>query len=130
MLKRLTVCALFAAAPAFAETPPPAPVATPAPAEAFDAADAAPVSEDELDETRGGANYLFVTETQTTQVLTAASTGNSVNGQTVDSGAISIGGDAFRGFSGIGNFVVNTGHNNVLQGSLSVQVALVPTPGS
>lgn len=128
-----TACALLVAlsAPAFAQeaappVPPPQIAAVP---ESF--ADPAPLGDAELAEMSGRANYYqFDTQALTRQALTASSRDNSVTGQTVGSGDVTIGSDAFSGFNGIGNFVVNTGHNNVLQGSLSVQVVVVPTPGS
>jgi hypothetical protein len=35
-----------------------------------------------------------------------------------------IGSNAFSGFDGVGNFVLNTGHNNNLQSSLNVSIVL------
>lgn len=93
------------------------------------AAPAAIVSDDELENMSGGANTV-TTILSTEQSLSAMNSGNSVSGQTVGSGAITIGSDAFSGFNGIGNFVVNTGHNNNLQGSLSVQVTVLPSTGN
>jgi hypothetical protein len=60
----------------------------------------------------------------TEQTLTALNSGNSVIGGTVGSGAISIDQNAFSGFDGIGNFVINSGHNNTLQSSLSVSIVI------
>lgn len=60
----------------------------------------------------------------TEQTLTALNTGNSVTGGTVGSGAISIDQNAFSGFDGIGNFVINSGHNNTLQSTLSVSIVI------
>ena len=60
----------------------------------------------------------------TEQTLTALNTGNSVVGANVGSGAISIDQNAFSGFDGIGNFVINSGHNNTLQSSLSVSIVI------
>lgn len=59
----------------------------------------------------------------TDQTLTAVNSGNSVVGDVVGSGAISLSENAFSGYNGIGNFVINTGHNNNLQGSISVSIA-------
>lgn len=56
--------------------------------------------------------------------LEAINRNNTINADTVGSGDVSIGASAFDGFNGIGNFVINTGHNNNLQGSLSVNVVL------
>jgi hypothetical protein len=62
------------------------------------------------------------------QTLTAINSGNSVTGETVQNGDIVLSPDAFSGFSGIGNFVMNTGNNNNLQGSIGVVVILTPPP--
>jgi hypothetical protein len=72
-----------------------------------------------------GVDVNVVTE----QTLNAVNTGNTVSGNTVTSGTMNIGSNAFSGFSGIGNFVMNTGHNNNLQASMSVNVVLAP-PGT
>ena len=64
------------------------------------------------------------------QTLTATNSGNSVTGETIENGDILISPDAFSGFSGIGNFVMNTGNNNNLQGSIGVVVILAPPPAS
>jgi hypothetical protein len=66
----------------------------------------------------------------TDQTLDAVNSGNSVNGVTVGSGGVDIGSNAFSGYSGLGNFVINTGHNNNLQSSMSVSVVLAPPPGA
>jgi hypothetical protein len=58
----------------------------------------------------------------TNQSLTATSTGNMINASSVNAGDVTFGANVFSGFNGIGNFVINTGNNNVLQGSLSVTV--------
>lgn len=60
------------------------------------------------------------------QQLSAASSGNSITANTVRSGDVSMAG-ALSGFSGVGNFVVNTGNNNTLQGAISVNI--ITTPG-
>ena len=63
---------------------------------------------------------------QSIQTLTATSSGNVVSAETVQNGDINIHADAFAGFSGIGNFVMNTGNNNTLQGSVSVVIVTPP----
>ena len=63
---------------------------------------------------------------QSIQTLTATNTGNSITAETIQNGDISIDADAFAGFSGIGNFVMNTGNNNNLQGSVSVVIVTPP----
>ena len=62
--------------------------------------------------------------------LDAVNSGNSVSGDVVGSGQIDIGANAFAGYSGLGNFVINSGHNNNLQSSMNVSVVLAPpAPG-
>jgi len=56
------------------------------------------------------------------QDLTAINRGNTITANTVGSGPISIGPGAFDGFAGIGNFVINSGHNNNLQGALTINI--------
>lgn len=79
---------------------------------------------DELEDLAGGDGVEI--NMLTTQQLTAINAGNSVSGETIGSGAVTIGTDAFSGFDGIGNFVINTGHNNNLQSSLNVSIVLAP----
>jgi hypothetical protein len=78
---------------------------------------------EELADLRGGEAIVIQ---HTTQTMTAVNTGNSVNGDTIGSGAVNLGSGAFNGYDGIGNFVINTGHNNNLQGSISVSIAMTP----
>lgn len=80
-----------------------------------------PMSLDDLDQQHGRQGLTYV-KVQSLQALTANNSGNSITANRVDSGDISISDGAFAGFSGIGNFVVNSGHNNNLQGSLSINV--------
>ncbi len=61
------------------------------------------------------------------QVLSATNSGNSVNAGVVGSGQIGFANGALSGFSGVGNFVLNTGHNNNLQGAITINVVV---PGS
>jgi hypothetical protein len=137
---------LLACAPALAQPPdaPPAAAADPAAIapEAVPAEQAAPdvqvadaqasdvqaeddgaLSLEELGELRGGETIVIQ---DTTQTLTANNAGNSVNGDTIGSGAVNLSSNAFNGYDGIGNFVINTGHNNNLQGSISVSIAMTP----
>lgn len=60
----------------------------------------------------------------TDQTLTALNTGNSLTAAQIGSGEIRLDANAFSGFSGIGNFVINSGHNNNLQSSLSVNIVM------
>jgi hypothetical protein len=62
----------------------------------------------------------------TNQQLAATNENNTVaaNGD-INTGAVSLGPNAFTGFAGVGVFVVNTGANSNLQGSIGVSI--VPT---
>jgi hypothetical protein len=60
----------------------------------------------------------------TDQTLTAVNTGNQITATQVGSGQITLDPNAFTGFSGIANFVINSGHNNNLQSSLSVNIVI------
>ncbi|WEK58117.1 MAG: hypothetical protein P0Y52_00845 [Candidatus Brevundimonas phytovorans] len=84
--------------------------------------DAAPqvLSLDEL-EGENGLQSLQV-YANTTQNLSANNSGNTINAHQVGSGDITLAEGAFAGFAGIGNFVINSGHNNNLQGSLSIMI--------
>jgi hypothetical protein len=98
--------------------------ASPAPADETEL-----LSLDDMEALSGGSAIEVVIDTG--QVLTATNTGNSVTGDTVGSGQVNIGSGAFSGYDGIGNFVINTGHNNNLQSSMNVSVVLAPpVPGS
>lgn len=74
---------------------------------------------------RAGVNVIVASD----QLLKATNSGNSVNANTVGSGAITIGVNAFAGYNGVGNFVMNTGHNNNLQGAITINIVTTsPTP--
>lgn len=99
----------------------PAPIA---PAVAPDDLSAPVLDAESLDALAGeGANTIAVI---TDQTLTAITAGNTITAGTVGSGAITLDQNAFSGFDGIGNFVINSGHNNTLQSSLSVSIVLAP----
>lgn len=93
--------------------------ASPAPADETEL-----LSLEDMDALAGGTGIEVVIDTG--QVLTATNTGNSVTGDTVSSGQVNLGSGAFSGYDGIGNFVINTGHNNNLQSSMNVSVVLAP----
>jgi len=77
----------------------------------------------------GGTGVEVIVDTD--QFLTATNNGNSVTGDTVSSGQVNLGSGTFSGYDGIGNFVINTGHNNNLQSSMNVSIVLTPpVPGS
>ncbi|MEO9468235.1 hypothetical protein [Parasphingorhabdus sp.] len=56
-----------------------------------------------------------------TQSLIAENTGNTINGD-YTAGDVSFDGDAFSGFSGLGNIVVNTGAQSSLQAGMSITI--------
>jgi hypothetical protein len=63
------------------------------------------------------------------QLLKATNSGNTVQANTVGSGGITFAGGAFAGYNGVGNFVMNTGHNNNLQGAITINIVTTgPTP--
>lgn len=86
--------------------------------------DAKKLDASELGELRAGDDTSVYVITD--QTLTAVNSGNSVVGEVVGSGAVTLSENAFSGYNGIGNFVINTGHNNNLQGSISVSIATTP----
>jgi hypothetical protein len=88
-------------------------------------APSANLSEEELAAVTGGAADRV--QTLTDQNLSGAANGNSLNAESIESGAVNFGANALN-FNGIGNFVINTGNNNVLQGSLSVTIVTAPLP--
>ena len=69
----------------------------------------------------GGTNTAVALSDQD---LTAISSGNQVTGNVIGSGSISFSDGALAGFGGIGNFVLNTGHNNNLQGAINVTIVV------
>ncbi|MBX9745436.1 MAG: hypothetical protein K2X34_00945 [Hyphomonadaceae bacterium] len=85
------------------------------------------LSLEDMDALAGGTGVDIVVITD--QTLTATNTGNTVTGDVVGSGQVTLGSGAFNGYSGLGNFVINTGHNNNLQSSMNVSVVLAPQPG-
>jgi hypothetical protein len=82
------------------------------------------MSLEDMEDLSGGTGVTAIIDTN--QVLTAINAGNSVSGNVVGSGQVNIGAGAFSGYEGIGNFVINTGHNNNLQSSMNVSVLLPP----
>lgn len=96
---------------------------TPAPLWAADEAPIAvqpiaplPVSETELDDTRGGQAIVAGSQT-----LTSVLSGNRVNGD-YSAGAITLSGDALSNFNGIGNFAINTGAQVSLQTGVNLTI--------
>jgi hypothetical protein len=80
----------------------------------------------EMAAVNGGAEVSV--EMLNRQQLTGMTTGNTVTAGTLTSGQISFAPSALSGFNGIGNFVLNTGANNTLQGAISVSVVTTPPP--
>lgn len=118
---------LFAAGLAFASTA--AAEESPAPQGPAVGDGAEVLSLEDMEALSGGTGFEVIVDTN--QVLTATNTGNTVTGDVVSSGQVNIGANAFSGYDGIGNFVINTGHNNNLQSSMNVSVVLAPPdPGS
>ncbi len=78
---------------------------------------AAPIGETELGAISGGQGV--VVEALSNQQLSASNSG-SVAADQVATGNVDF---STGDFSGIGNFVVNTGNNNNLQGVISVNIA-------
>ncbi|HVI30574.1 hypothetical protein [Phenylobacterium sp.] len=62
------------------------------------------------------------------QQLSATSSGNVVNAGSLTSGPVTFAADALDGFAGIGNFVINTGANNTLQGAINISIGPAPGP--
>lgn len=81
-----------------------------------------PLSADELAALNGGTGQTIGLSYQ---ALSATSTGNSIEAQSVVTGNVVLQQGSLGSFNGIGNFVFNTGNNNTLQGALSVTI-MVP----
>lgn len=79
---------------------------------------AATLSESELLGVTSGA--LNVAAILTQQSVTGSVNGASIQADSVQNGDIILSGDALSNFSGIGNFVLNTGNNSTLQGVVNV----------
>ncbi len=108
----------FAGVAAAEEIPSPA-LAQPAAADELEL-----LSMEDMGALAGGTGVDVTTITEST--LNAVNSGNTVTGDVVSSGQVNIGSAAFSGYSGLGNFVINTGHNNNLQSSMNVSVVLAP----
>lgn len=118
----LVLAALAAAGTArAAPSPGPAPTTAPTARPAGWSAAANRVDDADLGSLSGGQGVAAINEQQ----LKAMNSGNEVNAQSVTNGAANVN---LSGFSGLGNFVVNTGNNNNLQGTMSVNITLAPSP--
>jgi len=95
----------------------PAPSAAPAYSE--------PLGDGRLAEIWGGAEPAPTPAAAS--VLSSTNTGNTIKAAgSVASGPIDFSGAALQNFAGIGNFVFNTGNNNNLEGSITVNVTMAP----
>jgi hypothetical protein len=83
----------------------------------------APLSLQELQDISGGD--AVIVEALTTQNLTATVSENTIAAQSIETGDVTFAENSLN-FHGIGNYVINTGNNNVLQGSLSVTIQSGP----
>jgi len=86
----------------------------------------AALSSAELADLAGGQGVEVAVLTR--QQLTGTTTGNTVTAGTMTSGAVNFAENALSGFSGVGNFVINTGANNTLQGAINISVVTAPGP--
>lgn len=121
----LAVCVLAAPFSANAqekppETPPsettPAVVMSVSPSAAGKAIDEAELAE--LSGRQGSGDVGVLSD----QDLVAVNNGNTIVAGRVNSGQIDIARGAFDGFAGVGNFVINSGHNNNLQGAITINI--------
>ncbi|HEY1072222.1 hypothetical protein [Brevundimonas sp.] len=126
MFIALTAALLFAGsdpAPPPQAVPPDVPQASPASAPL----PAQPLDLEQLHDLSGRQGVSVIVASD--QLLKATNSGNSINANTVGSGAITVGANAFAGYNGVGNFVMNTGHNNNLQGAITINIVTTgPTP--
>ncbi len=136
LLWPLAGCLSLMAHPALAQVPPPTPQVPLA--EAFDGSadgpvqlastlslpqDAKGIAALDVDELAGLNGRQGSTSTiLSDQDLTAINRGNSITAHTVSTGGITLGPGAFEGFAGVGNFVINSGNNNNLQGALTINI--------
>lgn len=134
MFSLLSTLALLGAADpnSAAEPAPPPPFITVAPAGPTALPGAGPteprsLETEELDALHARQGPVVIVASD--QLLQATNSGNSVNANTVTTGAMRIDANAFSGFNGIGNFVMNSGNNNNLQGAITINVVTTgPTP--
>ncbi len=78
-----------------------------------------------LSDSRGGTDVNVTINggaAVSSQDLNAVNTGNAINATSIVNGTINIGAAAFSGFNGVGNFVMNTGNQDNIQGALSVNI--------
>lgn len=108
----------------------------PAPPDAASPAETAPLiagadalgeslAADDLLSRRGGESTVNVTNLQN---LTASTSNNKIQADTLDTGDVTFDSGALNGFSGVGNFVANTGANSNVLGSLNVTIVNAAAP--
>ena len=90
------------------------------------AAAPARLSAGELSESRAGQTSVISVLSR--QQLDGTTSNNSIQAGTLTAGAVSFSSNALQNYSGVGNFVINTGANNTLQGSISVNIVAQPPP--
>ena len=80
----------------------------------------AQLSDSDLSAVSGGNGDQFLAETS--QNVNGSSSDNSITANEVTTGNINFNANALSGFAGIGNFVVNSGNNDVIQGTMNVSI--------
>jgi hypothetical protein len=125
ILVGLLLASALAASPGLAQPLQPE-AAVPLPPAVSQADDETLLAPEVLQEVSGRENLHM--EAISAQELGAHSSGNVVTAGVLTSGSVTFSAQALDGFAGIGNFVVNTGSNNVLQGAISLSVVGAPGP--
>ena len=81
------------------------------------------------DKALGAESGQGVTNTvMSEQQLAATTSGNSVAAGVMRNGDVAFSTSALTGFTGVGNFVINTGNNSNLQGTISVNIVTTAPP--
>jgi hypothetical protein len=89
------------------------------------AASSAPMALEALEAEHGqGVSNNVLSEQQ----LNATNSGNSVITGMMKTGDVAFSTSALTGFAGVGNFVINTGNNSNLQGTISVNIVTNAPP--
>jgi hypothetical protein len=121
------------ATPALCASNPPL-VAARALASPFD--DATPIGASGLSQAQGGTDTTTNTNINVDitgsavalQDLKAVNTGNAISAGSITNGNVTIGPGAFSGFNGVGNFLMNTGNQNNIEGAVIVNIMASPSP--
>jgi hypothetical protein len=126
-MKRAVTSAAFAVAliigggASAGETPVQPPALTP---EISDTSADAVLSAEEMDAMSGRQGVQV--DVMTSQQITGSTSGNTITAETINTGDVSFSDGALGGFNGVGNFVINTGANNTLQGAINLSVVTTP----